>query len=448
MRAVTLKKGYDIDITGAPADEIRQLPTPDRVALQLELFTYLKLKAQVEVGESVSVGSLLVADKNNPRIQFLSPGGGTVEAIDLGPRRVIKQVVVQLTPDESQVSFPKIDQTRLKEMSAKEVTEKLMQGGVWPYFKALPFRQMPSADTIPPALVVPLDSRAPFQPDAPLYLKNREKQFGLGLNILKQLKIPEIYVTSRHHNLLENLPEGIIPVLTRGPYPANDPGVTIYKVKSGPALNKSWYLHGADLVKIAHLFESGSYPVEQTLVLAGECVKTPQTVQTRTGVPVATLIKGQLKDNATPRFIAGDLFNGLKITKDDFMPFGQAALQVVPEGNGREFLAFVSPGIKKASYSRAFLSAFSNTPLSNSCNMHGGHRACIACGYCEEVCPVDIFPQLAYKSILADAVEEYLAHGLLDCVDCGLCSYVCPAKINLCQTLADAKSAYKKEISG
>ena len=77
--------------------------------------------------------------------------------------------------------------------------------------------------------------------------------------------------------------------------------------------------------------------------------------------------------------------------------------------------------------------------------MNGEERACIACLHCASVCPVDILPQLTYKAILAEEVEEYLEHGLLDCVECGLCTYVCPSKIELTRTFIAAKAAYAKE---
>jgi Na+-transporting NADH:ubiquinone oxidoreductase subunit A len=77
--------------------------------------------------------------------------------------------------------------------------------------------------------------------------------------------------------------------------------------------------------------------------------------------------------------------------------------------------------------------------------MHGGRRACIACGYCALVCPVDILPQFAYKAILAGEIEESLEHGLLDCVECALCSYVCPSKIGLFESLKKAKAEFYKE---
>lgn len=79
------------------------------------------------------------------------------------------------------------------------------------------------------------------------------------------------------------------------------------------------------------------------------------------------------------------------------------------------------------------------------CNFHGEERACINCGSCAEVCPVDILPQFTYKCILADEIEDALGHGMLDCVECGLCTYVCPSKVELYETLKKTKKAYYLE---
>ncbi len=119
---------------------------------------------------------------------------------------------------------------------------------------------------------------------------------------------------------------------------------------------------------------------------------------------------------------------------------------MLPEGNRRgELLGLFKPGYRKPTFSRAFLSAINREELEVDCNMNGGERACIACGYCALICPVDILPQFTYKAILAGEVEESLEHGLLDCVECALCSYVCPSKIELFETLKNAKAEVYKE---
>ena len=80
-----------------------------------------------------------------------------------------------------------------------------------------------------------------------------------------------------------------------------------------------------------------------------------------------------------------------------------------------------------------------------NCNMNGEERACVNCGTCATICPVDILPQYAMKAVLAEEIDDALAHGLLDCVECGLCTYVCPSKIEICETLKQAKHEYYRE---
>ncbi len=130
---------------------------------------------------------------------------------------------------------------------------------------------------------------------------------------------------------------------------------------------------------------------------------------------------------------------------DSYLGLRETALTVLPEGDTKEFMALFNPGWNKPTYSKALASHLNSSDLDFNCNIHGGERACIACMYCADVCPVQILPHLTYKAILAGEVEEFLAHGLLDCVECGLCSYVCPSKIELTETLMAAKTAYLKE---
>jgi Na+-transporting NADH:ubiquinone oxidoreductase subunit A len=140
------------------------------------------------------------------------------------------------------------------------------------------------------------------------------------------------------------------------------------------------------------------------------------------------------------------VFKGYTQTEESYLGLYETSLTLIPDGGEQEFLGFLRPGFSKSSYSRTFLSFFNNSELKIDCNLHGEERACINCGYCTNVCPVDILPQFTYKSILADEVEESLAHGLLDCVECGLCTFVCPSKIELREAFKDAKKTYYKEL--
>jgi Na+-transporting NADH:ubiquinone oxidoreductase subunit A len=179
--------------------------------------------------------------------------------------------------------------------------------------------------------------------------------------------------------------------------------------------------------------------------LGGSGVRDPKHIITRLGAPLS-VIAAEGSGGANWRYIQGGILTGYGTLPRSHLGFSETALNLVPEGNRKgELLGLFSPGYRKPSFSRAFFSALNPQALEMDCNMHGGERACIACGYCARVCPVDILPQFAYKAILAGEVEESLEHGLLDCVECALCAYVCPSKIELSETFKNAKAEFLKE---
>ena len=106
---------------------------------------------------------------------------------------------------------------------------------------------------------------------------------------------------------------------------------------------------------------------------------------------------------------------------------------------------FMQPGLRAPSASKTFLSCLSKTPKNLDCNIHGEERACINCGYCVNICPVDLAPHFIIKALLSDDIEEALSYGLLDCCGCGLCSYTCPSKIELTKLLSHGIDAHYKD---
>jgi Na+-translocating ferredoxin:NAD+ oxidoreductase RnfC subunit len=61
-------------------------------------------------------------------------------------------------------------------------------------------------------------------------------------------------------------------------------------------------------------------------------------------------------------------------------------------------------------------------------------QACIACGWCAEVCPTALQPAGLFELIEDHPDNHALNDELLWCIDCGLCSHVCPSAIPLSQT--------------
>ena len=444
MKTIHIKKGYQPRLTGVPADTLKPLPSPDRVAVCPARIPFIKTRLRVKKGDRVQIGTVLYEDKQDSRFQFLSPGGGRVNDIRLGPRRRIEAIIIALDPEEKRVTFPELSKLQLEKISRPDLVERLCTGGVWPLIRALPFRDIADPDTVPPAIFISLDNPEPFQVPPEIYLKGNEDLFEFGIRALKRLS-DKVYITAAK-TTRPGQPDknGWVNLAYTGKYPAGDPGVLLYHTKTSPDENNSWFITGQDVLLVACLLMSGQYPIRRVIAVGGSATGDARHVETRLGVPIAHLMD-PVPDPATTRCVAGGVFRGHTVTPDDFLGLYETALTVLPEGNEKEFLALFNPGWRKPTYSRIYLSALNPTNLPANCNRHGDERACIACMHCADVCPVDILPQLAYKAVLAGEVEEALAHGLLDCVECGVCTCVCPSKIELMETLKTAKAAYRKE---
>jgi Na+-transporting NADH:ubiquinone oxidoreductase subunit A len=333
-------------------------------------------------------------------------------------------------------------------MRREHLVQALVSGGLWPLIKELPFRDYAQADFVPPALFVSLGSLEPFHPAPQVYLHGNEALFHFGWNVLSKLAEGRVYVCSHTANTAsaQSL-DGLINLTYTGNYPAHDPGVLLYRMKTSSEENRAWFVDGQDVLLIARLLRQGLYPTERIVSLGGSGAREPKHFVTRMGAPLS-VIAAERNANESWRYIQGGILTGYAAMHRSHLGFAETALNLLPEGNRKgELLGLFHPGAHRPTFSRAFLSALHREELEMNCSMNGGERACIACGYCALVCPVDILPQFTYKAVLAGEIEESLEHGLLDCVECGLCSYVCPSKIELFETLKNAKGDFYAEKS-
>jgi Na+-transporting NADH:ubiquinone oxidoreductase subunit A len=445
MISIQIQKGFGLNIAGAPSREVVTLEKPSQVALLPNKIPFVKPRLKVQVGDSVNVGTPLFEDKRNPDVIFLSPGGGKIAQINFGPRRVIEEIVIALDSEEAYEDFPTISQAEIENIDKTALIQAIMKGGLWPLFRELPFRDIANPDVSPPSIIVTLDSREPFQPVPEVYLKNKIDAFEFGIKILQKLSETVFISTALDDAFKLKELKRYLTHVCKGVYPANDPGVLNYHIKKTPKENRAWYIDGQDVLLLADLFKSGRYPIEKTLVLGGSLAKEKKHILTRTGVPLRHLTRGRVENITGARYIVGGVFTGYTGSEESYMGFYEKSLVLISKGDEKEFFGFARPGFNKPSRSRVFLSFFNRSDFPMDCNCHGEERACINCGSCTDVCPVDILPQFTYKCVLADEIEEALAHGMLDCVECGLCSYVCPSKIELSDVLKNTKKAYYLE---
>lgn len=71
--------------------------------------------------------------------------------------------------------------------------------------------------------------------------------------------------------------------------------------------------------------------------------------------------------------------------------------------------------------------------------------ACIRCGRCIDVCPMNLMPANLERAYDAEDLETLLKLKVSLCINCGSCSYVCPAKRNLAQKNQLAKALLRRK---
>jgi len=449
MISIDAHNRFHLKLIGYPKTKLR-IPSPfDTVGLLPAKIPFVKPKLRVKKGDRVRIGSVLFTDKRDPRLQFCSPGGGRVTTIRLGPRRVVEEIVIHLDPEEKLEATARMDDEKLAAMEREELVEHLLDAGLWPFLRALPFRDIPSPDKAPPFILVNLNCQEPYQPHPELYLEGQAAAFRFGIKILDRLSNGRvrIYTSSDRKPTAFSFDPGITHMVEGG-YPADDPGVILYHTRIESKDNRTWFIQGQDLLLLARSLRSGHYETQRIVTAAGPAAVEACHLNTRLGAPLSSIVSPRPGMEATTRCIAGGLFTGYALPISSYLGLYETSVALVSGGEESEFFGFARPGYKKPSYSRAFLSAVNRNALAPDTGLHGETRACVNCSTCAKVCPVEILPQFTYKSLLADDVEEALAHGLLDCAECGLCTFVCPSKIELSSELKKGKADYYKEMYG
>jgi Na+-transporting NADH:ubiquinone oxidoreductase subunit A len=448
MKTVSIKKTYKMRIAGSPYPEIVKGPALRTVAVLPERFLFIKPRLLVKKGDHVKIGEPLFEDKENSKMRFLSPGAGAITDIHYGPRRVISRIVIELDRQEEHIPFDPLGEKTLSGLNRDQLTDQLLARGLWPLIRNLTYRVIASPDERPNSLWVWMDPSDPFQVPSSIYLKDNENLFVSGIKSLERLGIP-VFVCERESAPITD--PKIAPLITHraaGAYPAEDPGVVLYHTKQSAAENHAWYIKGQDVLMLAEGLTSGRYPTSRIVAVSGisNGGKKPDNryVETRLGAPLESLVVN-LENTRGQRWITGGLFRGRTTAPDDYMGFYHTSLTLIEEAMDPELFGFLRPGLNKPTASRTFLYALRKKELPARADMRGEERACINCGKCAAICPVDILVQFAYKCLYAGEIEEGLSHGLLDCVECGLCSYVCPAKIELAESLKFNKHAYYKQ---
>ncbi len=426
-----IKKGLDIPISGAPQQEISAGAIVTSVALIGPDTIDLKPGMLVAVGDTVKLGQPLFTDKQNPGVLFTSPGSGTVTAINRGERRVLQSVVVTLKGDDEE-QFARYAAGDLSKISAQEVRQNLLASGLWTAFRTRPFSKIPRPDDSPAAIFVTAIDTNPLAANPEVVIKRDSDSFVQGLTIIAKLTDGVVHVCTA--------PGSAIPCPDyanfkasqfSGPHPAGLAGTHIHFLNPVSENRVVWQITYPDVIAIGKLFASGRLSVERVVALCGPAVSRPRLIVTRTGANVAELVKGEIQ-GSTVRVVSGSVLNGHRAAGwASWLGRYDNQITVLREGNPREFLSFMRPGIGKYSAARAFVgNLFGTDEYALTTSQNGSPRAMVSIGSFEQVMPLDILPTPLLKAILVRDTDSARDLGCLELAeeDLALCSFVCNGK--------------------
>ncbi len=204
-----------------------------------------------------------------------------------------------------------------------------------------------------------------------------------------------------------------------------------------------------DLQALLHLRDAvvlGKPMLERVVALAGTGFTRRPHLRARIGTPLGELAQPYARAGRESRLVLNSLIAGAAAAAEAPLPAQASVLIAVAENREGGFLSFAIPGLASDSRSLTFAAGLLPLQKKPDTNLHGEHRACISCGFCEDVCPVRILPNLLHRYVQKNVIDETLVRfQIFRCIDCNLCSYVCTSKIPLARLMREGKEKLARE---
>jgi Na(+)-translocating NADH:ubiquinone oxidoreductase A subunit len=448
--------GYSPRIAGRPAGTVEEITVPGSLHLDLTR-RGVEYRPLVRNGQRVEFGQALAeAPVEGGTLSLPAPAAGKVEL------NKEKSGGLILKPDSSGGGDGIFKPVSPERLSAARMRALLAAGGIWPLFSSTRTSGTPPLENGEPprAIVVNLVLAEPFRARGKVVLQSAWEQVVKGIRFLPRLLADygkvEIILTAVADPVARRLSDELsgrawirlhsVPVR----YPLENPQLIRRMLRRSipdyGAEDPIWVIDGQGIGALGACLGEG-LPLQRRLIaLSGPGASRPKHFSVTIGTPISHILHQNRVDKDI-LVLRGGLFTGTPVDAESAaVGYDDDAYFLLPARRSREFLSFLRPGFKRTSYAPAFVSSLTGAADSHITNsLRGERRPCIACGLCEQVCPVDILPQVLHRYIYREAYDEAARAGLDRCIDCNLCTFVCPSKIELQRQFAELREQLRAE---
>lgn len=444
---ITIKKGLDLPISGAPRQEISEGRPVSTVALIGYDYHGMKPTMLVREGDLVKKGQPVFSDKKNEGVIYTAPASGVVKAINRGNRRVFQSLVIEVQGEDS-VEFKKYSKQELATISTADIRSQLVESGLWSALRTRPYSKAPAIDSEPMAIFVQAMDTNPLAANPEVIIAEQADSFSLGLGLLTKLTTGKVFLCKAPNASIPSA-EGVQIEEFAGVHPAGNPGTHIHFLAPVSATKKVWTIGYQDVIAMANLFLTGELDVNRVISIAGPQVQEPRLVRTRLGAALPAMAQDELKEGDN-RLISGSVFGG-RTGKGPLEYLGRfhTQLSVLAEDYSRPMIHFLRLGFENHSVKRTFISSlFKNKLFDFTTTTNGSERGMLPIGQFEKVMPLDILATQLLRAIVTGDLEgaEHLGALELDEDDLALCTYVCAGKYEYGPILRDVLT--KIELEG
>ncbi|MDH4041464.1 MAG: Na(+)-translocating NADH-quinone reductase subunit A, partial [Gammaproteobacteria bacterium] len=359
-----------------------------------------------------------------------------------------QSVVIDVEGDEA-VAFPSFTADAATALDAAAIRAQLNESGLWTALRSRPYSKVPAPDSQAAAIFVTAIDTHPLAADPRVVIAGQPEAFALGQDLLARLTGGKVYVcVAPGADIPRGRAANIEVAEFSGPHPAGLAGTHIHFL-GGAGLNRVvWTIGYQDVIAVGRLFLDGRLYTQRVISLAGPQVERPRLLRTRLGADLQALCAGQMKEGEN-RIVSGSVLGGRAVSGGtSYLGRYHNQVSVLLEGRQREFMGWLSPGLRKHSNLGIYVTSFFGTkPLPMTTTTNGSERAMVPVGSYENVVPQDVLPTQLLRALIVGDTEMAQALGCMELEeeDLALCSYVCPGKYEYGPILRDNLTRIEKE---
>lgn len=431
IKGIRTRRGANLNIKGIAEKILDNTTSVTTFALNPDDFFGTIPKLICKEGAQVEAGAPIFFSKKNPDIKFVSPVSGTITAIERGPKRKIERICIAASKTQKSVShsvqgWEKMDREQLKAL--------LMESGNWPFIHQRPYGIIANPDDTPKAIFVNTVKTNPLSEDLRFVLKDDQKEFQLGIDLLNKLVDQPIFLgTDKAQMGYFQTVEGVQHYTVEGPHPAGNLSLHIQNITPLNMGERVWSVNAEDVANLGRFISTGTFSPQRTIAISGNAVDNPVYFKTLIGSALAPFLEKVGINQQYVRIINGDVLTGAQADPSGYLGYYNNLVSVIPEGNNYRmfgWLPFKDNNILSLS-NTSFSRLFNRKGFDVDTNLNGEERALVVTGEMEKTFPLEIYPMQLIKACLVEDIEKMEALGIYEVVpeDFGLVEYANTSKL-------------------